>query len=357
VNSGGTLEEKHDLALAARVGKYPALRTALDFSQRAVATLQLAFNDSLGVPEEESPFVAVAGSVGRLEASSASDLDYMIVYPAEPTEGADAFRKQVEEVLEATPLKLADGSETRFGKSNPRGVFVGDINGKQLIDSIGMREEDYDRISRRLLLLLESRSLWNAPGFQGLRHRLVSEYAKDVADDASKEFVLLINDLIRYFRTICVNYHSVKGSEHGKWPIRNIKLRHSRVVMYGSLLFCIGELSKFEYGKGNAQPAGKIARLREYVELPPLERFVQLYLSNADDNLFRFLSLYNNFLAALADPAKREELASLEYSKRYESALFSQLKVNSDAFASEVMRFLEARRASWSSRFFEYLIL
>ena len=47
----------------------------------------------------------------------------------------------------------------------------------------------------------------------------------------------------------------------------------------------------------------------------------------------------------------------LEPGRRYESVVFSQMKANSDAFASEVMRFLNARRGVWSDRFFEYLVL
>lgn len=345
------------LQLETHVAKYPAIRTAVEFSQRALETLRRQLNNRMGNCLEGDAFVSVSGSVGRLEASMASDLDFMIVYPGPPPANAAAFRERLEECIEATSITLSDGSRATFRRPNPQSVFVGDVDAGKLVASIGSREEDYDSISQRLLLLLESQPLWNADGFERTREKLVSAYAVDVTADPSKEFVLLINDLIRYFRTLCVNYHSTRTTEHGKWPIRNIKLRHSRIVMYCSLLFCLGELSKFEYRHNDEEPDRKLDLLRKYVALPPLERFVRLYVSNRDGNLYRFLSLYNNFLAALSDPVRRSELAALDYLTRYDSSLFSQLKANSDAFASEIMRFLQARRGAWRDRFFEYLIL
>jgi len=89
---------------------------------------------------------------------------------------------------------------------------------------------------RRVLLLLESQALWNSTYFDELRSMLTEQYAP-MSRRRDEAFRLLINDLIRYFRTICVNYHAVKGDDPDKWPIRNIKLRHSRILMYTSLLF------------------------------------------------------------------------------------------------------------------------
>ena len=63
--------------------------------------------------------------------------------------------------------------------------------------------------------------------------------------DPRKNYVFLLNDLIRYFRTICVNYPYTKEPEEEQWPIRNIKLRHSRLMMYASLVAMLGVLSTY----------------------------------------------------------------------------------------------------------------
>lgn len=298
----------------------------------------------------------MCGSVARLEAAATADLDYMIIYPGELPADRHEFRQLVERTIESVAFEAADGKSVPFGKPNPEGVFARDVCGPDLVRLIGTREEHYDNISRRLLLLLEAQALWNVAYFDSLRDALIGRYAADVAADPSKQFVLLMNDIIRYFRTICVNYHAVTVGDRGKWPLRNIKLRHSRIVMYASLLYSLGELSRFAYARRDASPS-KIDSLKQYVQMPPLERFAHLYTANGDDNFFRFLSLYNNFLAAMGDADKRNELRDLDPPHRYESTVFSLLKANSDAFASEVMRFLMARRGVWSDRFFEYLVL
>ncbi|HYK05428.1 MAG TPA: hypothetical protein VE974_26995 [Thermoanaerobaculia bacterium] len=351
------------LLLEERLRKYPAIERSLAFSRETLERIQNALAEALPSPTRCSPFVSVSGSLARLEGSHLSDVDCMIVYPGPPPPDAAEFRSRVYEVLASVRVKAPDCSERALERPNPKGVFAGDANGDELCERIGSRDEPYDNIARRLLLLLEAQALWNPVYFDELRTRLIDEYAEDVSDDQTKHFVLLINDLIRYFRTICVNYHAVKEDEPEKWPIRNIKLRHSRVLMYTSLLFCLAEMSKYEYGgpgrrrTDTTAPARKTEMLRSYIEMPALERFVQLYERNEDDNLFRLLGYYNNFLEALGKETTREELYRLEYEKRYQSTTFAALKVNSDAFAAEIMRFLWARRGSWSDRFYEYLIL
>lgn len=341
--------------------KYPAIRRNIDFSQAAFEALRTALLQRLGEPQPDAPFVAVAGSLARYEASPASDVDCLIIYPSSPPATAREFRDAVYDVIKSVEIATAEGA-VPLELSNPHGVFRSDAIGAELCKKIGSRDEDYDNISRRLLLLLESQPLWNDSAFDALRSQLVHEYAADVEDDETKHFVLLINDLIRYFRTICVNYHATKQEEPPKWPIRNIKLRHSRVLMYTSLLFCLGELSKPEYAAarrrgdvGVAMPKREV--LQRSIAQTPLERFVWLYDVNRDDNIFRLLSLYNNFLEGVGGKESRAALHELEYGGRYDLPAFATLKANSDAFAAELMRFLFARRGTWSDRFYEYVIL
>jgi hypothetical protein len=353
----GTFETRADVVAA--VQKYPALRDGLLFSDAMLSAFRSALNAEFGEPAADAPFVAVSGSIARREASPSSDIDYMVVFPGAFEGDRHAFLGRVRDVLHAATSHLSNQS---LARPNPKGVFGAAVEGDTLVAQIGSREEDYDNISRRLLLLLESQTLWNDVYFDSLREKLVQVYALDVKDDSSKHFVLLINDLIRYFRTICVNYHNVMANERGKWPLRNVKLRHSRVLMYTSLLYCLGELSKYEHaryagGYSESPRTSKAALLQQYVAMTPLQRLISLYSTNRDDNVFRLLSLYNNFLAAMSDPVKRDELMNLDYDKRYESPVFAALKANSDAFAAEILRFLYARRGSWSDRFFEYLIL
>lgn len=338
-------------AVAAK--KYPALIAGIRFSSAALSRLRDALGSGLRLMAEDTPCIAVCGSLARLEASAESDLDFMIIYPRDvPKERRLGFRDKVNEIISQVKMPL-DVTDRTFDRPNPKGVFAGDAFGPEIYGRIGSKEEDYSNIARRMLILLECQWLWNQGYFDSLRTELISRYGSDVAADPTKNLVLLINDLIRYFRSICVNYHDQMASEYGKWPIRNLKLRHSRVLMYSSLLFALGELSKYEY---SSDAKKKLSTLRQYIEWPALERYVRLYEANKDDNIFRLLGLYAFFLSRLSDNRAREALKDLEYNDRYTLPEFSALKSNSDAFMSELSRFVHARRGVWSDRFFEYLL-
>ena len=80
-----------------------------------------------------------------------------------------------------------------------------------------------------------------------------------------------------------------------------------------------------------------------------------MYDQNHDGGFFRILGLYNVFVSRLSDKNWREQLKDVGYEDRYTVPAFAELKANSDAFIAEFVRFIFARRAQWSDRFFEYL--
>lgn len=205
-------------------------------------------------------------------------------------------------------------------------------------------------MSRRLLLLLESRPIFGSAVHDNVVERLVTLYGRDVEDDPRKNYVFLLNDLIRYFRTICVNYHHTKETEAEKWPIRNIKLRHSRLVMYASLVAMLGVLSTY-------REKDKNKRLCEFIRLTPLQRLHRAYLEVGDTGFYKVAGSYDVFLGFMNDPEARASLNSLRYEDRYQSRDFAVLKANSDALASELSRFFLDRRGVWSDRFYEYLLM
>lgn len=336
--------------------KYQALRESVAFSKAALAALSEKLGNELPAEKEKARFIAISGSLARLEGSPQSDIDFMIVYHSAPLmEDHDAFRSRVKDILADTSIDWQGGAVNLLAP-NPKGVFAGDAVTANLVAKIGASNEPYENLSQRLLLILESCGLWNSHGFSEAQKQLLAVYAKDVTADASKHYVLLLNDLIRYFRSICVNYHAQKEDvlEFGRWPLRNLKLRHSRIVMYISLLVALGELSKPAW---KSKEGGKWRGLLDFVALPPLERLVRVYESNADDGVYRLLGLYNVFLSMMSNQEVRAALGDLDYDQRYHSDYFAQLKANSDAFASEIARFIYARRGQWSDRFFEYLVV
>jgi len=318
--------------------KYRDIRDNRNFSEDKLTELRRHFKAAPDEVKHGVVCVVACGSYARLEASSRSDLDILIV-----TRGADnagKMRDHVRRILRKLKLPLP----------NEKGVFASDCDEHELLAEVGGTKEKYETLSRRLLLLLESRALLNNRSYDKLVAKIVAEYAGDVMADSTKNFVYLLNDLIRYFRTICVNYQHSKGAEWGKWLIRNIKLRHSRVLMYFSLVASLGELSRFEGDD-------KVEELKNYIGMTPLERLFKCYGKAGDTNFFRFAGACDVFLRYLSDEDSRSALAELEYDERYGDRNFASLKANSDAIAAELTRFFFARRGYWSERFFEYLII
>jgi hypothetical protein len=237
-----------------------------------------------------------------------------------------------------------------YGVSPPNksGVFSQPRSKAQLIESIGKADETSDEFGKRLLLLLESRPIYRPDFFEALLLDAFNRYSELVTGDPDKEFAFLANDLMRYFRYICVNYQHNFWRQNEKWALRNLKLRHSRIVMYSGLLFLLGEASKYTGEQ-------KVQTVWEHLSYTPLERLAWVYDQNHDGGFFRILGLYNVFVSRLSDKNWREQLKDVGYEDRYTVPAFAELKANSDAFIAEFVRFIFARRAQWSDRFFEYL--
>ena len=242
------------------------------------------------------------------------------------------------------------GAIAKFAVSPPNksGVFSEPRSRAELIDTIGEEREKPDQLAKRMLLLLESRPIYKTDAFAELTMAIFDKYTEFVIRDGRKEFTFLTNDLIRYFRYICVNYQASFWRENEKWALRNLKLRHSRIIMYAGLLFLLGEASKCDDDT-------KIAVVRDHLPMTPLERLAWVYESSRDQSFYRVLGLYNVFVAHASEAEWRNKLQDVEYKDRYSVPEFAEMKANSDALAAELTRFLFARRGQWSDRFFEYL--
>lgn len=291
--------------------------------------------------------LAVAGSLGRMEYGDASDCDLLVVLTdaarQNPAIANDAYAR-VWAALEPLNLELPKAT----------GTFSSPTSEQHLCDkrNVGAPDEDLRVLAKRLLLLLETQPVYNDDEYENLVTGVVDSYAEGYVNKTpTKEWVFLLNDLIRYFRSLCVNYQWDFNNEHGKWLLRNTKLRHSRLLMYGGLLLLLGECSR--------ETNNKVAWLRERLKMTPLERIAWTYASNEPGEIAKLMGFYEKFLARISTPEVRAALNKADdesYEKRYENPHYAELKKNSDGFVTELLRFTLARTDTWSSRFFEYLV-
>jgi hypothetical protein len=323
-------------ASATLIAQYPTLNknrnNTLALLQSFNAELNRLFLDTSGF------CIAIAGSYGRLEASKLSDADFFILYDDTLTpEQAKAFHVQASAVAKKLNIQ----------ESNPDGVFASASRLSTLIQNIGDRDDQTRYLGQRMLLLMESQPLYNKDFFQQSVTDILDKYCDYVKKKPHKQFVVLMNEVIKYFRTICLNYQCSFWRENEKWTIRNLKLRHSRVIMYAGLLLLILNASK--YG------VDKYSYLKSHIYATPLEKVLHVYNDNGREPV-KLLLCYERFVSMMNDENIRGGLCGLDYNERYDNPKYEELKSNSDELCKELTTFIFSMRTIWADTVFEYLL-
>lgn len=263
--------------------------------------------------------VAVVGSYGRHEACEHSDLDFVPISVDE---------KRVPHVV----LRAVHKALTRHVPKKPakEGAFGTCISRDELLRNIGGNEDTNQNITRRMLLLLEGSWLTGKAEFERLRNDILNRYIPhDIRDHQLA--MLLLNDIIRYWRTMAVDY-AHKTDEQGKpWAIRNIKLIFSRKLIYASGLFSVAMTV-------DHQRKHKIRILEDLFANSPLER---LGLICGSGMLVRVKRSYEIFLDALSHDEMRRHLETLPREERETDERFRRLKNEGHRFGQELMRLFE----------------
>lgn len=269
--------------------------------------------------------VYATGSFGRLEANSNSDLDLFIVGLNKPLDdGGDGSSKRHVESrlsnLDAICIK-ADliKAVRRLGlpEFDGDGKYLSDFPLHDLINTLGEPNDDASNtLTARLLLALESRCLLGKEAYDAIIEEVVYNYWRDY-EDHQDEYVpaFFANDILRLWRTFCVNYEARTKShplpEKIKRRIKNYKLKHSRMLTcFSALIYMLGIYK----ANGTVTPADAL----RMVGLTPLER-LEAMRSDPDDAelksaLDRALERYDAFLETTADgdDVLRERFADRE---------------------------------------------
>ncbi|HVY82309.1 MAG TPA: nucleotidyltransferase domain-containing protein [Steroidobacteraceae bacterium] len=260
--------------------------------------------------------IGVNGSYARGEVTTGSDVDVFVL----GISGGEEYQPDRERVIEII---------TSLGLKPPAsdGVFARSLCLTDLIKNIGGKEDTNESITRRMLFLLEGEWLLNEQAFRTARKRMIRAYVKD--DIATgKVCRYLLSDIIRYWRTVCVDYEYKQA--HGKPPgIRRIKLRFSRCLMYFAGVLAVGETV-------GRDAEGKRDHLEQSFATPALERTRQIL----GDRSERIVALYAKFLDALDSDSVRHRLEASDYES---SAEYRMLRGLAREFRNELVAQLRER--------------
>jgi hypothetical protein len=243
-------------------------RSRKAFSKGKLTALRAGLAESQPVSSLSELCIYATGSYGRGEASDYSDVDLFFVQAGSQESNAISRLDMIK--LFSSVVQIADALD--FPAFSNDGEYLWILYTDDIRDMLGGREDDHQNVfTARMLLLLESSPLFNDKMYQQLVENIVGAYYRDYPDHA-QDFrpVFLINDILRYWKTLCLNYEHRRNKPDDnkeakrKQQIKNFKLKYSR------LLSCFGTVIAV---CAKAAPITKEAILALTTQ-SPLERFL-----------------------------------------------------------------------------------
>ena len=286
------------------------------FSQERLNTLRSKLS---GITNDS--IIVTCGSYARREARKESDIDFFIIEPHASAGSNEELLSNAGKIIGSVgPIE-----------PSPSGAFAQIEHEEGMLVNIGGDNDTNQKLTRRMLFLLEGDWLANETGFNDIRRKILERYVSSVVSDHALSLFLL-NDVIRYYRTMTVDYEfkTSEGENPKPWGIRNIKLVFSRKLLYASGLFSVAMTANLTRDK-------KIEELERLLKLPVLDRMIDICGKAKMENVSRS---YDRFLEKMADPNTRNHLKSLGNNER-DDLLFRDLKNESHRFTRELLKLFE----------------
>jgi hypothetical protein len=332
------------------------------YSDERFEALRNELNEAAEICADKACIYAT-GSFGRREASEFSDFDLFIV-----SLGADRkdryWLTNLDGILVKADLIRAT-KKLGFPPFSGDGKFLEQHTAQKLIATTGTEADDAtNTFTARLLLLLESRPLIGNNVHTKIIDDVIAKYWKEFpthADSFMPAFVA--NDILRYWRTLCLNYEArtseQTSKDRAKRKLANYKLKHSRMLTcFSALLFlldlCVKNLTV------------SVTNAKKMVSLTPTSRIESVAQNSPNVKLVRvtneLLDLYERFLLVTSvSPEEQIQLFSDESSRkklREEQSRFGDLVYEALYSIGKVARQTVSDAAQVSSnRFYRRLVV
>lgn len=294
---------------------HAALAERIKNSADFLASIQAAASDELGDEWKNVAFFA-AGSLGRFETGKRSDLDVFLLADDENSPAAERAIPKLDEIrLLARLIQINDSLALPEFSGDGRYLKVHGV--RRIVSSTGDANDDSENFfTTRLLLLLESKPIWN----EALRSKAIGKVLENYFKDGKgrKEFrpLFLLNDILRYWRTICLNYERDRVTSK-RWWKKNLNLKFSRkLTVFSSVLAIVTKTVSTEED------------FRALADDVPLERLARSLDVLGDENFLSgfkvFLDDYEGFLAAKSYAALDEPDATKKQEFRDKAERFGE---------------------------------
>lgn len=346
--------------LAAECGAtWPNYQSVADTTRKAEEILiQILNEEEDGRLLDSDSSLVLCGSFARYEMVPDSDCDWTLLIDGVVNNKHALIARKI-----CRAIETADHENAGIKSPGSSGTFGNMSFSHDLVHRIGGGADSNANLTRRILMLLESRpvnlsaadsskEVWASV----VRSILERYFEEDAHFSAGKVPRFLLNDLTRYWRTIGVDYAAKYLEQDGKkWAIRNAKLRMSRKLLYAAgMAFCFDcqlnppaaqqtDQDTLFGDFGMPRPAASvpfIASAMAFAETPPLEylaTFVDRFVKDADKRRLvseKIFGSYHDWLGLLADDAARKTLETLNHDAAAQDPVFDQVRKIGSEFAS-----------------------
>jgi hypothetical protein len=289
--------------LADRAGR--DFRHLIAARQRTAAGLEERRESLRRLDHGSHASIILMGSWGRAEVTAGSDDDFMVLVHGREGVEVKPSPAEVSAVLDHAPSEA--------------GAFAAPVFSANLVQKIGLDPDDNKNLTRRMLFLLESIPVSGDSIYLTVRHEILSRYM----DQTVKPYRpprFLLNDVVRYWRTICVDFAGKEQKGPENWGLRNAKLRTSRKILFAGGLLPILECFRCD-------EVAMRGFLEERLAMPPTDRIAQSFLDHgAVDAGARTLGAYDEFVGRMNDESFRSSLQVVSRETADASPAFSEVQ-------------------------------
>lgn len=291
---------------------------------RDAAEVRQLLSKSLRQFTSDDVDIVVFGSLARGEWTHGSDVDWTMLIDGQAKTDHRATARAVEKAL--ADIRFRGHSLKEPGGE---GIFGNMAFSHDIVHHIGGQSDTNRNTTQRVLMLLEATALRDQDDelsgpFARISRQILNRYLHsdsifhDEGEDQSRIPRFLLNDIVRYWRTMCVDFAYKDWEQAGKkWAIRNIKLRTSR-----KLLFFAGFLTVFSCFQNESLRRGGLgsfdyllklqSHLLNFVRATPLNILAwTLRELSAIELCAEFLTNYESFLVEINDINVRKHLGDL----------------------------------------------
>ena len=265
---------------------HPALAERNQRSRKQLDRVRAALA-KCDIVREHRLAIFCAGSLGRMDVGAKSDLDLFVV--ADGNDGDDLRKRLFEITLFSELMEI--NKQLDFPPFSNDGEYLKVYFMEDLTTRTGSPSDDSENLfTTRMLLMLESQPIAHEHIYRKHIRTILKLYYRDRSIDSPFRPIFLLNDLLRYWRTMCLNYEERRHDADRPFRKKNVNLKFSRMLtVFGTVLPLI------------AEPADSVPKLERLCRKTPLERLATgldfLGDQDLEDRWLGILDVYEEFLS------------------------------------------------------------